>query len=54
LGKVAKALLRGLVGFLDGLRILWLASFYGMAGDVVGFEWWLKELEGRQKKGAGL
>jgi len=54
LGTVATALWRGLIGFLNGFLILWLAAFYGVIGDVVGFEWWLKDVEGTQKKGAGL
>jgi len=54
LGTVATMLWRGLRGFISGLLILWLLGFYGMVGDVVGFERWLKEVEKSQRRGAGL
>jgi hypothetical protein len=52
LSRVAKALWKGLIGFLNGFRMVWLAAFYGMVGDVFGFEWWLKEV-GKTQEGDG-
>jgi len=49
LSGVAEALWKGLIGFLNGFRMVWLAAFYEIVGDVVGFEWWLKEVEKTQR-----
>jgi hypothetical protein len=42
LRKVAKVLWKGLRSFLNGFLMVWLAAFYGVIGDIVGFEWWLE------------
>jgi hypothetical protein len=45
-----------LVAFVKGLRAaclfllaLWLAAFYGLVGDIEGFERWRQWLEGRRE-----
>jgi hypothetical protein len=35
-------------GYLSVFVALWLAAFYGLVGDIEGFERWRQWLEGRR------
>jgi hypothetical protein len=48
MGKVLGALAKALRAALRFLVALWLASFYGLVGDLEGFERWREWLEGRR------
>jgi hypothetical protein len=48
MGKVLGALAKALRAALRFLLALWLAAFYGLVGDIEGFERWREWLEGRR------
>jgi len=49
MAKVFRAALNALLVALKFLAALWLAAFYGMVGDIEGFERWRNWFEGRNK-----
>jgi len=48
MGKVLGALAKALRAALWFLFALWLASLYGLVGDIEGFDRWRQWLEGRR------
>jgi len=47
--KVFRAAFNALLVALKFLAALWLAAFYGMVGDIEGFERWRNRFEGRYR-----
>jgi len=49
MAKVFRAAFNALRLVAKGLVALWLAAFYGLCGDIEGFERWRNWFEGRNK-----